>query len=77
VVRRARPRPRRAETVPRLHAKVRRAISSNPSKLIVRYDPIGIPRVIYIDYQRLLADEEITYLVTGFRRLRPLTRRAG
>jgi hypothetical protein len=53
-------------TVPLLHAIVQKAIDDNVDRLGVRYDRRGVPLSIAIDGSVMIADDEITYLVSGF-----------
>ena len=58
---------RNVATVPRLHRVVQKAIDERVDGLTVRYGRRGVPRSVAIDAQRMLADEEITYLVDWIR----------
>lgn len=53
-------------TVPRLHAIVQKAIDDRVERLGVAYDARGVPLSIAIDRSSMIADDEITYLVSGF-----------
>lgn len=55
-------------TIPRLHRVVQRAIDDRVERLFVRFGKLGIPRSIGIDRSTSIADEEVSYGVTGFRR---------
>ena len=57
---------RKVATVRRLHRRVQDAIDERAAGLSVRYDKRGIPRVISIDGQQLVADDEIAYEVEHF-----------
>ena len=72
VVRHGRPvdppdRLRDVATVPRLLRKVQRAIDERVAGLSVRYGRRGVPRSIWIDSSRRIADEEVGYVVERFR----------
>jgi hypothetical protein len=58
-------------TVPRLQAIVQKAIDDQVERLNVTYDARGVPREIAIDRSSMIADDEITYRVTGFTVDRP------
>ena len=58
-------------TVPRLHAIVQQAIDDRVERLTVAYDARGVPQSISIDRSSMIADDEITYRVTGFTVDRP------
>jgi hypothetical protein len=58
-------------TVPRLHAIVQQAINDRVERLNVTYDTRGVPLTISIDRSSMIADDEITYSVTGFTVDRP------
>jgi len=58
-------------TVPRLHAIVQEAIDDRVERLAVAYDARGVPLSISIDRSSMIADDEITYHVTGFTVDRP------
>jgi hypothetical protein len=53
-------------TVPRLHAIVQKAIDDRVARLNVAYDARGIPLSIAIDRSSTVADDEITYRISGF-----------
>jgi hypothetical protein len=53
-------------TVPLLHAIVQKAINDKVDRLGVVYDARGVPLSIAIDRRVMIADDEITYLVSGF-----------
>jgi hypothetical protein len=53
-------------TVPLLHAVVQKAIDDKVDRLGVVYDRRGVPLSIAIDGRLMIADDEITYLVSGF-----------
>ena len=53
-------------TVPLLHAIVQKAIDDNVDRLGVVYDRRGVPLSIAIDRSVMIADDEITYRVSGF-----------
>jgi hypothetical protein len=53
-------------TVPLLHAIVQKAIDDGVDRLGVVYDARGVPLSIAIDRRLMIADDEITYLVSGF-----------
>lgn len=53
-------------TVPRLHAIVQKAIDDRVERLGVVYTARGVPVSIAIDRSSMVADDEITYLVSGF-----------
>jgi hypothetical protein len=53
-------------TVPLLHAIVQKAINDKVDHLAVVYDRRGVPLSIAIDGRVMIADDEITYLVSGF-----------
>lgn len=53
-------------TVPRLHAIVQKAIDDRVERLGVVYNARGVPVSIAIDGSSMIADDEITYLVSGF-----------
>jgi hypothetical protein len=53
-------------TVPLLHAIVQKAIDDKVDRLGVVYDRRGVPLSIAIDGRLMIADDEITYLVSGF-----------
>jgi hypothetical protein len=53
-------------TVPLLHAIVQKAINDKVDRLAVAYDRRGVPVRIAIDRRVMIADDEITYLVSGF-----------
>jgi hypothetical protein len=68
VVRRGKPvdppaRLRAVATVPRLLREVQKAIDDRVADLSVRYGRRGVPRSIEIDRSRMIADEEIGYVV--------------
>jgi hypothetical protein len=72
VVRRGRPvRPpahlRVVASVPRLQRTVQDAIDDRVGGLSVRYGRRGVPRRIAIDRSRMIADEEVGYVVDRFR----------
>jgi hypothetical protein len=75
VVRNGRPRalPRRGEaalaTVPRLLRRIQAAIDEKVSNLDVTYGARGVPKAISIDGSANIADDEVAYAITGFRRL--------
>jgi len=52
--------------VPRLHAIVQKAIDDRVERLGVAYDARGVPLSIAIDRSSMIADDEITYLVSDF-----------
>jgi hypothetical protein len=58
-------------TVPRLHAAVQRAIDDRVERLAVTYAARGVPVSIDVDRSTMIADEEISYRVTGFAVDRP------
>lgn len=58
-------------TVPLLHAIVQKAIDDKVDRLAVVYDTRGVPLSIAIDRRVMIADDEITYLVSGFTVDRP------
>jgi hypothetical protein len=53
-------------TVPRLFRTIQRAIDDKVAKLAVSYGPRGVPRSIYIDRDKRIADEEVGYIVRRF-----------
>jgi hypothetical protein len=53
-------------TIPRLHAIVQQAINNQVERLNVTYDTRGVPLTISIDRRVMIADDEITYRITGF-----------
>jgi hypothetical protein len=53
-------------TVPLLHAVVQKAIDDRVDRLGVVYDARGVPLSIAIDGRLMIADDEITYVVSGF-----------
>jgi hypothetical protein len=58
---------RRVATVPRLQRAVQEAIDDRVDGLSVRYGRRGVPRGVAIDHERMLADEESTYVVNWIR----------
>jgi hypothetical protein len=54
-------------TVPRLFRTIQDAIDRKAAKLDVTYGPRGVPRSIYIDRESYVADEEVGYVIRGFR----------
>jgi hypothetical protein len=58
-------------TVRKLHAIVQKAINDRVAHLTVAYDPRGVPLSIAIDGSEMIADDEITYRVSGFTVDRP------
>jgi hypothetical protein len=74
VVRNGRPRvPQRGEkslaTVPRLFRTIQRAIDGRVAGLDVTYGARGVPKSISIDNAANVADDEVAYAISGFRRL--------
>jgi hypothetical protein len=65
--------PRRGETslatVPRLLQTIQAAIDAKVANLDVTYGPRGVPRSISIDGAANIADDEVAYAISGFRRL--------
>ena len=57
-------------TVTRLFAVVQDAIHRKAASLVVEYGAHGVPRHIAVDYERLTVDEEVSYAVDRFARLR-------
>lgn len=58
------------KSVPGLFKVIHGAIKREAASLTVKYDAAtGRPRSVGIDYDRMIADEEIGYTVTGFRQL--------
>ncbi|MGI9099249.1 MAG: DUF6174 domain-containing protein [Solirubrobacteraceae bacterium] len=53
-------------TIPKLHAIVQQAIDDRVERLGVTYDALGVPQSISIDPRLMIADDEITYRITGF-----------
>ena len=64
-------------TVPRLQAIVQQAIDDRVERLTVSYDARGVPLSIVIDGSSLIADDEISYIVTGFTVDRPRSYASG
>jgi hypothetical protein len=61
---------RKVATITRLFRVVQRAIDDRVDGLIVRYgSERGIPRKIHIDFEQMLFDEEVGYVVDRFRPL--------
>ena len=58
---------RNVATVPRLHRRIQKAIDERVDGLTVRYGRRGVPRSVAIDPQRMLADEEVGYVVDWIR----------
>ena len=56
-------------TVPRLFRKIQDAIDDKVADLDVTYGTGGVPRKIYIDTDRRIADEEVGYTITRFKPL--------
>ncbi|MGI9097404.1 MAG: DUF6174 domain-containing protein [Solirubrobacteraceae bacterium] len=48
------------------HAIVQQAINDRVERLGVTYDARGVPQSISIDRRLMIADDEITYRITGF-----------
>ena len=61
---------RRFATVPRLFKRVQEAIDNGAAQLDVEYGVRGIPRQVFVDLDRMIADEEVGF---GARRYRALT----
>lgn len=60
-------------TVPGLFRVVAQAIKSKATRLDVKYDPrLGFVKAVSIDYVAMMADEEMGYEISEFRRL-PVT----
>ena len=55
-------------TVPRMFRFIQLAINGKVARLNVTYGARGVPRVIGVDTSRRIADEEIGYSFTGFKR---------
>lgn len=72
VVRNGRPAPSTSKmlldqaTVPRLFRTIQDAIDRKVAKLVVTYGSRGVPRSIYIDGSRRVADDEVGYVIRGF-----------
>jgi hypothetical protein len=58
-------------TVPKLHAVVQDAIDDQVERLDVEYGPDGVPLSIEVDPSTQIADEEVSFRVTGFGADRP------
>lgn len=58
-------------TVPQLFNLIRESIARKPYRITVEYDnTYGFPKKIYIDYDQNIADEEVGFTLTGFRKIR-------
>ncbi|MEA2219450.1 MAG: hypothetical protein QOJ35_2076 [Solirubrobacteraceae bacterium] len=53
-------------TVPRLFRRIQRAIDAKVARISVTYGRRGVPRSIYVDVDRRIADEEIGYEIGQF-----------
>jgi hypothetical protein len=58
-------------TVPRMFRLIQRSIGRGVAGLDVTYGARGVPRTISIDVSRMIADEESSYSIDRFVRLRP------
>jgi hypothetical protein len=56
------------DTVPRLFARIQRAIDSHPYRVDVSYDKRGVPTMLAVDPDRSIADDVTGYMVERFRR---------
>ncbi|MEB4592501.1 DUF6174 domain-containing protein [Candidatus Thiothrix sp. Deng01] len=64
------PKARKAEalTIDELFEVVRRAINNQAASIDVTYDPLyGFPTTIFIDQDKMIADEEINYAASNFK----------
>lgn len=60
----------RAVTVDDLFALIEEAYDREAETVRVTFDPeVGAPTEVYIDYSSMMADEEISYTVSGFEAL--------
>ncbi len=72
VVRNGRPAPSTSKrlldqaTVPRLFRTIQQAIDRKVARLVVTYGPRGVPRSIFIDGSKRIADDEVGYIIRGF-----------
>lgn len=57
-------------TIPGLHDVIRDAIDRQAVAISVRYDEHGVPLSIGIDYQAGVVDDEVTYRISDFERLK-------
>ena len=58
--------------MPRLFRKIQDAIDRKVARLVVTYGPRGVPRLVFVDSDTRIADEEIGYIVRGFAPLQAL-----
>jgi uncharacterized protein DUF6174 len=58
---------KRLQTVPRLFRVVQQALDNGFDRVDVDYAGRGFPKRILLDRDAMLADEEVTYEITGFR----------
>jgi len=54
-------------TVPKLFKRIQKALATHAAQVTVKYAPSGLPRSIYIDQDRNIADEELSLSATRLR----------
>ncbi|MGK2932220.1 MAG: DUF6174 domain-containing protein [Solirubrobacterales bacterium] len=60
------------EAVPQLFRFIREAIEGESAMLTVKYNQTrGFPKLVSIDRDRMMVDEEISYRITKFSRIKP------
>jgi hypothetical protein len=56
------------DTVPKLFARIQRAIDSHAYQIDATYDSRGVPTMLAVDEDRSIADDVTGYTVERFRR---------